>query len=317
MVFAAVSRLPSSLSTWRAHAANITSALIITGITMLIIALARPQTVLSTTRKTADVIAIEMVTDASGSMDALDLSIQTPTGVRYRTRLEAVKEMFAEFIKQRPDDLIGIVSFGGYASTRAPLTTDHEALLHVLQGIEIPGLIQDKEGRIINQQEHLTAIGDALATACARIEKCEPVSKIIVLLSDGESNTGIIKPEQAMLAAKKLGIKVYTIGVGSNGWAPFRTRDIFGREVIQQAMVSLDEGLLKKIADTTGGVYFNVKDAKGLDQAMENINKLEKTKVDKDVYNQYNELFPFFLWPGVALITIAASLNMLMARRII
>lgn len=316
IVFTPTSRLPASLPTWRTRVGNVLSALIITGLILAVTALARPQTILSTAHRSADVIAIEMVTDVSGSMEALDLSIKTPTGIKYRTRLDAVKETFIEFIKQRPDDLIGLITFGGYASTRSPLTTDHGALLHVLKGVEIPRPALDKAGRIINREETLTAIGDALATACARMENCETASKIIVLLSDGESNTGIIKPEQAIEAARKLGIKVYAIGVGSNGPAPFRARDMFGREVIQQAVVSLDETLLKKIAETTGGRYFNAQNPAGLERALEDINSLEKTKIDRDIYNQYNELFPRFLWPAIIIIMLGTSLNMMITRRI-
>jgi len=284
---------------------------------LAIIALARPQTVFSRTRHSVDVIAIQMVVDVSGSMEALDMSIRTPAGVKYRTRLDAVKETFARFVEERPDDLIGLVTFGGYATTRCPLTTDHSALLHVLKGVQIPKPAQDKDGRVINQEELLTAIGDALATACARMEHAEPKSKIIVLLSDGESNTGIIKPGEALEAAKKLDIKAYTIGVGSSDRAPFRGRDIFGRETIQYAHVSLDEKLLRKIADRTGGQYFNVRDPNGLKRAMDDINALEKTRVERDVYNQYNELFLWFLAPAVGLIVLATSFNMLVTRKIV
>lgn len=237
--------------------------------------------------------------------------------VKPRTRLDAVKETFADFIGRRPDDLIGLVTFGGFASTRAPLTADHNALLHTLKGVEISRPVQDKTGQVVNQEEMLTAIGDALATACARLEKAEPKSKIIVLLSDGESNTGVIKPEQAIKMAEKMKIKVYTIGVGSTGEAPFPTRDMFGREVVQYARVSLDEELLERIASETRGRYFNVRDPKGLDRAMESINRLEKTAVERDVYSQYNELFLWLLCPALALLAAGTGLNMAVARRIV
>jgi len=250
-------------------------------------------------------------------MEALDMSdIAGNMIVKERTRLQAVKETFADFIAKRPDDLIGLVTFGGYTATRAPLTADHNALLHVLKGVEVPKPYQDKNGQIVNQEEMLTAIGDALATGCARLEKAVPKSKIMVLLTDGDSNTGLIKPEAAAETAKKMGVRVYTIGVGSNSQAPFKMRDMFGRETIQYAEVTMNEDLLRRIAGVTGGQYFNVRDPKGLQRAMDDINRLEKTAVERNVYHQYNELFLWFLIPGVLLIGAATGLNMLVSGRI-
>lgn len=317
LIFAPVQRLAGAGRTWRARVASGLPALLLLGLALAVLAAARPQTVLSQSHRKADVIAIEMVVDMSGSMEALDMS-DTAGGVivKARTRLDAVKDTFTAFVEKRPDDLIGLVTFGGYASTRVPLTADHDALSHTLKGVEIPKPFQDKTGQVVNQEELMTAIGDALATACARLERAEPKSKIVVLLSDGESNTGIIKPDQAIKIADKMKIKVYTIGVGSSGQAPFRTRDMFGRETVQYAQVALDEELLKRIASQTRGRYFNVRDSKGLDRAMADIDRLEKTAVERDVYSQYNELFPWFLSPALVLIASATGLNMMVARRI-
>jgi len=313
ILFAPAGRLPRGRNTWRTRLAQILPSLFLAGILGSITALARPRTVLSKTRRTVDVIAIMMTVDISGSMEALDLSTETTR----RTRLDAVKETFGEFVEERPDDLIGLVTFGGYASTRAPLTTDHAALLHVLEGVESPKQQQNKDGEIINREELLTAIGDGLATAVARLEDAEVKSRIVVLLSDGESNTGVIKPEDATKAARELGIKVYTIGVGSRGRAPFIGRNIFGEETIQYALVSLDEELLRRIASETGGRYFNVRDPKGLAEAMTEINELEKTEVEREEYSQYRELFTWFLLPSLALVLIGAGLNVVVARRIV
>lgn len=317
LLFSASFRLAVLKGTWRTTLSRVMPMFILIGLILSVFALARPQNVFSLIHRDTNAIAIEMVVDVSGSMEALDLSIKTGTGTRYRTRLEAVKEVFADFVKQRPDDLIGLVTFGGYASTRAPLTSDHDALLHVLKGVDIPKTVLNREGRIVNQEELNTAIGDGLATACARIKNAEPESRIIVLLSDGESNTGIIEPKQAMRAASELGIKVYTIGVGSSGLAPVKGKDMFGRDVIQRIQVSLDEELLTQIAITTGGQYFNVRNPKGLKKALEQIDKLEKTEVERDVYEQYDELFPWFLFPSLCLIALGAALNVTLARRII
>ncbi len=313
ILFAPTHRLPQTQLTWRKAIVTLAPWLFLAGAGLAIIALARPQTVFAKTARQADAIAIQMVVDISGSMKALDFS----TRDNPRTRLDVVKETFTQFIEKRPDDLIGLVTFGGYAVSRVPLTIDHSVLLHVLKGVQIPKPALDANGQLTNQEELLTAIGDALTSACARLEKTEIKSKIIVLLSDGESNTGLIKPHEATKAAKALGIKVYTIGIGSNGNAPFMARDVFGRNVIQYAPVRIDEDLLRHIATTTGGQYFNVKDPKGLSRALADINKLEKTNIRKETYDQYTELFPRCLWPGIISLVLAVSLNMLVRKELI
>ena len=315
--FAPMTRIPHQGHSWRTVLARTIPVLVVTGMVLLVIAMARPQTILSKSRKTANVIAIQMVVDISGSMEALDMSTRTATGMKYRTRLDVVKDAFSAFVDERTDDLIGLIAFGGYVSTLAPMTADHDALRHVLEGVNTPKPAFDKNGNVVNEDELLTAIGDALATACARIEAAEPVSKIIVLLSDGESNTGMIKPDRAIEVAKSLGIKVYSIGVGSSGNAPFWATDRRGRKVISRAHVTLDETLLRKVATETGGVYFNVKDEKGLEGALEEINALETTRVEQDIYRQYRELFLHFLSPGLAMILLGLTLNMAIARRLL
>jgi len=316
LLFAAVSRLPARPATWRTMLLPIIPALALSGMFMGIIALARPQTYLARVTRHTEAIAIQMAVDCSGSMEALDFATAEK---QTRTRLDVVKETFARFIERRTDDLIGLITFGGYATSRAPLTIDHAALLHILKGVEVPrNVIDDKSGRVINQEEMMTAIGDGLATACARLNNTTNVkSRIIVLLSDGESNTGIIKPDEAAKAAKSLKIKVYTIGVGSSGIAPFLSRDLFGRPVIQQAEVRLDEDLLRRVATTTGGRYFNVKDPQGLNKALDEINKLEKTRIDQSEYTQYDEWFAWFLVPCLILLIVAGSLNLWIRRSIV
>ena len=303
-------RIPAPPRTWRIRAAAVCPALFLLGLALSTVALARPQKVFSRIWRNTEAIAIQMVVDVSGSMEALDFS----TADRRRSRLDAVKDTFAEFIGQRPNDLVGLVTFGGYATSRVPLTIDHDALLHVLKGVEIPKPTLGSDGNVANQEEMLTAIGDGLATACGRLEHAVAKSRIAVLLSDGESNTGIIKPADASRAAKTLGVRVYTIGVGSNGRAPFIVRDMLGREQVQYANVTLDEKVLREIAQTTGGQYFNVRDPKGLRKAMEDIDRLEKTTIRSEIYSQYQELFLSFLLPGVALMLTAAGLNIAVSR---
>jgi len=317
LVFGPASRrLPAVTAGWRAHAARVLPILFLSGLLLLIVAAARPRTRISRERRNVDALAVEMAVDVSGSMEALDLSERTPTGEKIQTRLDVVKETFARFVEARPDDLIGLVTFGGYAATRSPLTADHAALLQTLKGVAIPNAQLDDRGRPVSQEELLTAIGDGLATALARVKDAEPKSKIVILLSDGESNTGVISPAQAAEAAKKMGIKVYTIGVGSTGRAPFRTRDPFGRETIGYADVVLDETQLKAIAATTGGTYYNVRSADGLKQALETIGKLETTRIDRQVYHRYDEHFVPWLFSGMVFLIAAVTLNMAVIRRV-
>lgn len=314
-LFAPMRYLPARTAGWRAAVSWITPPLFLLGAFLLIVAAARPRTTLSRERKSVNAIAIGMVVDVSGSMEALDL---TPKGMReYQTRLDVVKELFGQFVKERPDDLIGLVTFGGYASTRSPLTADHRALLHVLKGVEIPRAQLDGQGRPVDQEETLTAIGDGLATGIARLTDAEPKTRIVLLLSDGESNTGIITPEQAAETAAKLNIRVYAIGVGSNGRTPFKTRDLFGRETIAYADATFDESQLRSIAEKTQGRYFSVRDHEGLARALEEINSLETTKIEREVYDRYDEHFVGYLFWGAVLLVAAITLNMNLIRRML
>ena len=315
--FSAMGRIPGRSAGWRAKVAALTPLLLLAGLALLVLAAARPRTSLAREKKSVDAIAIMMTVDVSGSMDALDL---TPRGERFSrntTRLAVVKKLFAEFVEKRPDDLIGLVTFGGYASTRSPLTADHSALLNVLKGVEIPSIALDAQGNAISREEQMTAIGDGLATALARLKDAKPKSKIVILLSDGVSNTGAVEPAEAAQAAAKLGIKVYAIGVGTRSRrTPIFGRDFFGREAIQYADMTFDEKQLKSIAKTTGGTYFSVNDRDSLAKALDEIDELETTKLDADVYNRWNEHFAPFLLVGAALVFLAVSLSMSAARRV-
>ncbi len=314
VLFAPASRLPAQTAGWRVVAAQIIPAIFLLGTMLLIIATARPRTSLSKRSRSVDAIAIEIVVDVSGSMEALDLS---PNNDFSKTRLDVVKEMFATFVEARPDDLIGLVTFGGYASTRSPLTADHRALKHVLKAVEIPRPQMDGGDPAMDQEETLTAIGDGLATGVARLIDAEPQTRVIILLSDGESNTGIITPEQAAEAAAKMNIRVYAIGVGSNSRAPYKIRDMFGRERISYANATFDESQLRSIATKTNGQYFSVRDNKGLKAALEDINALETTKIDRQVYERYNEHFAPFLLIGALIVASALTLNMQLTRRML
>lgn len=303
--FPGLSMIPVTV-TWRQRMAILPPILMAVGTAALIIAAARPQSTLSRSRRTADAIAIEMTVDISGSMMALDFSKPGAPPSQRKTRLDVVKDTFAEFVKHRPNDLIGIVAFGGYATTRSPLTFDHKALLHVLSGIKVPG----QDGEPVDQRESMTAIGDGLAMACARLTSATNVeSRIIILLSDGESNAGIITPEQATAVAKQQGFKVYTIGVGSTGVTEAIGRDMFGREVIGSMHITMDEAELKRISNETGGRYFNVRDPKGLEKALEEINALQTTSIDQTVYYRYKEYYLRILVFGLLVCLLALLLT--------
>lgn len=317
VLFAPTHRLPAQTAGWRVWVARAVPALFLAGALLLVAAAARPQTFLSRENRSVRAIAIEMIVDVSGSMDALDLSERSAAGVNYQSRLDVVKKTFARFVENRPDDLIGLVTFGGYASTRSPLTADHEALLHILQGVEIPRGRTDAQGRPVDQEEMLTAIGDGLATGIARLANAEPKTRIAVLLSDGESNTGRISPEQALDAARKTRTRIYTIGVGSTGVAPVRAKDEFGRDAIAQAYFTLDENLLKRLATETGGRYFNVRKPEGMREAMETIDKLETTPIARNLYRQYHEWFVWPLLAGALLAALSITLHMQAARRLL
>ena len=312
--FSAVSRLPAKAAGWRAKAAAISPFVLLAGLALLVVAAARPRTSLARGRKSVDAIAIAMTVDVSGSMDALDL---TPKGERFSrrtTRLAVVKRLFAEFVEKRPDDLIGLVTFGGYAATRAPLTADHAALLKVLEGVEIPSVAVDAQGRAIAGDEQMTAVGDGLAFA--RLRDAKPKTKIAILLSDGVSNTGAVEPDDAAAAAAKMGVKVYAIGVGTRARrTPIIGRDFFGRETVQYADMTFDEKQLKSIAKKTGGTYFAVNDRDSLAKALDEIDRLETTPLDADVYNRWREHFALPLLAGAALVLAAVSLSMSASRR--
>jgi Ca-activated chloride channel family protein len=312
IAFAPLARLPRH-TTWRQRIAWLPPVLFLVGLAAGIVAAARPQTRQARAQRTTDAIAISMVVDISGSMDALDLSLRKGNDWDFKMRLDVVKEVFAEFVERRPTDLIGLVTFGGFATTRSPLTIDHAALRHLLAGVQIPGM----DGKVVGEGEAETAIGDGLAMACARLEQASNVvSRIAVLLSDGQANYGIVTPEEATKLAKGLGIKVYTIGVGTTGEAPVKRSDPFGREVIGWKPVRIDEQALKRIASETGGLYFGVRDRKGLENALGQIDTLEKTAVDETVYEDRQEHFAAWLWSCTALLCAAVGLSMAVERRI-
>lgn len=326
--FSAVARLPAKTAGWRARLANVAPWLFLAGAASLVIAAARPRVPLARERRSVEAIAVVMTVDVSGSMNIIDVSPAEAEKIRTAedagklpTRLDSVKKTFAQFVEARPDDLIGLVTFGGFASSRAPLTADHAALLATLRGVEVPSVgVNQKTGETVDPEETMTAVGDGLAMAIWRIKTAQVKSKVVILLSDGLSNTGAVEPQAAADAAAHLGIRVYTIGVGGSGdgQAFVRARDLFGRERIQSVRAEgFDENQLRSIAKRTGGLYFGVRDESGLADALAEIDKLEKTEIDRTLYDRWNEFFPPFLVVGVLLVFASVTLQMGAARRLV
>lgn len=237
-------------------------------ISLIILVIARPQS--SSSRRSIDSEGIDIVIamDVSSSMLAQDFKPD---------RLEAAKEKAIEFVKERPNDRIGLAIFAGEAFTQSPITIDHEVIKTLISEI--------KTGRIKDG----TAIGDGLATAINRLKDSKAKSKVAILLTDGVSNTGFISPETSAELAKTYGVKVYTIGVGSKGKAPYPAQDPFGRTRIVQMDVEIDEENLEKIADLTGGEYLRATDNESLKEIYSKIDELEKTKIEVSYFNDYNE----------------------------
>lgn len=256
---------------------------------LLVLAMARPQTGRTHTRVHTEGVDIMLVLDTSGTMRALDLDAHFNIAKR-RHRLNVVKDVVQQFVQQRPNDQIGVVVFGEQAFTQCPLTLDHGIVATFLQRIEI-GMAGDR-----------TAIGSALATAVKRLKKSKTQSKIVVLLTDGRNNAGSITPKTAAELAKTFDIKVYIIGAGTRGKAPFLVEHpIFGKQV-QYQDVSIDEALLKEMATMTGGQYFRAEDADALEKIYEHIDELERTKIEMSSYQEYNERFSVFVLSALALL---------------
>ncbi|MDR0230618.1 MAG: VWA domain-containing protein [Dysgonamonadaceae bacterium] len=240
----------------------------------LIIALARPQSTDNWENSTTEGIDIMMVMDTSSSMLAEDFK---------PNRLEAAKEVAASFIAGRPNDNIGLVVFARESYTLCPLTTDRAALMNLLKDVKI-GMIEDG-----------TAIGHGLANAVSRLKDSQAKSKVVILLTDGVNNSGEITPLTAGEIAKKYGIRVYTVGVGAKGTAPYPVQ-VAGRIVYQNILVDIDEDVLTQIAQMTGGKYFRATNKEALKRIYEEIDQMEKTKISVQEYSKKQEEFlPFAL----------------------
>lgn len=267
---------------------------------LIVLSAARIQKGIEYSKTNTEGIDIVLTVDTSTSMYAEDFIVN---GKRHN-RLVAVKAVVNDFIDMRKSDRIGLVLFAGQAYTQCPLTLDYEILRNLLDKAQI-GMIEDG-----------TALGTAIGSAVNRLKTTKAKSKIIILLTDGENNKGRISPEMAAKAAKALNIKVYTIGVGTRGKAPVLIQDQYGNTRYVEMDVNIDEELLTKIAGTTGGKYFRATDTASLKEIYKIINNLEKTKTEVNVYNEYKELFTFFLLPAIFILLLEIILTNTVFRKL-
>lgn len=284
----------------RSKVGGFMTSLLLLALALLIIALARPRHGKGSTDIESSGIDIVLTLDVSGSMEALDFKLDGKPA----NRLEVVKNVVGKFIGQRPNDRLGMVAFAGRPYLVSPLTMDHEFLAKRLSDVKM------------GQVEDGTAIGSAIASAVGHLRDSNAKSRIIILLTDGVNNAGAVNPLTAAEAAKALGIKVYTIGAGTRGEAPFPVRDAFGRTHLQTMKVEIDEEMLKQIAEATGGQSFRATDTDSLEKIYESINQLEKTTRKLKKYQQYDELFLWFLAPGLAMLLLEMLLGQTRFRRL-
>ena len=284
VAFSSVGLLAACAGTGWARLQSLPALLRCAALLLLVVCLARPGKADEQTRVFVDGIAIELVVDRSGSMRALDFSI----GGRSVDRLTAVKRVVRDFVlggdglAGRPNDLIGLITFARHADTLCPLTLDHDHLLAALDSIRMPE----------DPAEDGTAIGDALAMAVERMrdleDRREIKSRVVVLLTDGENNAGAIEPRTAAEIARAYGVKVYTIGVGTRGVAKVPVQWM-GRTILRDEIVSIDEEMLRDIAESTGGEYFRAVDTDSLRRIYETIDDLERSRTDQRRFRQFRD----------------------------
>ncbi len=295
----------SKRTSWALKARHILIILRVAAILLLTVALARPQSSEKNSEVLTEGIDIVMTVDVSSSMRAEDLKPVGKDAPKDETnRLGAVKEVASDFIQGRKNDLIGLVVFAGKSFTQCPLTLDYGILVQFLDRVKI-GMVEDG-----------TAVGMGLATSLNRLRDSKAKSKVVILLTDGVNNAGQIDPVTAAKAAKSLGIRVYTIGAGTDGTALYPVDDpLFGKRYVNMP-VEIDEETLREVAEITGGAYFRAKDTKALKAIYQQIDELETTKIEVKEYTRYEELFMLFLWPAIFLFIMEIVLSNTRFRKI-
>lgn len=285
-VFSSLEITHAGTSTWKMQFSFVPFLLRVAALMLVCIALAGPRKVLQETLVRTEGIDIVLALDCSGSMAAEDFEIN---GKRLN-RFEVIKKVVGEFIDERKNDQLSIVAFAGRAYTVCPLTTDHRWLVQNLQRMRL-GLIEDG-----------TAIGSGIATSLSRFKNSTAKSKIVVLLTDGVNNAGSIDPLTSARTAAAMGVKIYTIGAGAKGYAPFPMQTVFGQTFYQNIPTDLDEDSLTKIAELTHGRFFRATDTESLRQIYQSIDRLEKSKIEQKGYKQYEEMFGWFIIAALVLL---------------
>ena len=280
-----------SIFGWIRH---LPQALRIAALCLIIVAIARPRSSTETEKINTEGIDIVLAMDVSTSMLARDFKPD---------RISAAKDIAIEFISQRPSDRMAIVVFAGESFTQCPLTTDRATLINLMKEVQTD-LIEDG-----------TAIGNGLATAVARLKDSDAKSKVVILLTDGVNNSGEITPAMASEIAKTYGIRVYTIGVGANGEAPYPVQTPWGIE-LRNLPVEIDEDLLKEVSKATGGQYFRATDNTKLAEIYSEINQMEKTRTTVDSFPVYQELFHRFAVAALILLLLEVLLRAILLRRL-
>jgi len=300
-VYSSVKLVAGLAGAKRSRAGAVLLALRWLALAVLLVALAQPRLMKSTTQVKASGVDIVAALDLSGSMISEDFEVR---GERVN-RFDMARSVLKGFIDQRPNDRIGLVLFASQAYIGTPLTLDHDFLHENLDRLEIGAIDQNS-----------TAIGDGLGTAVNRLRDLKAKSKIVILMTDGQNNAGKLDPLVAAEAAAAMKVKVYTVGIGLRGQAPMPARDMFGRKVYQMVAVDIDEDTLQKIADKTGGRYYRADNAEKFRQIYAEIDKLEKTEATINKYTEYKELFPWLVTGGLLVLLLELALGQTVLRRL-
>ena len=284
----------------RSRVGGLVGLLPIMAAALMIVGLARPQRTHSRTEVTANGIDIVLGLDVSGSMQALDFLVDNSR----INRIAVVKAVVAKFIDERPNDRIGLIAFAASPYIVSPLTLDHDWLLQNLERVNV-GIGDDG-----------TAIGSAIAAAVNHLRRTAAKSKVVILLTDGVNNSGKISPLAAAEAARALGVKVYTIGVGVRGKAPIPVRDEAGKMRMMMMTVDVDEKTLQAVASETGGQFYRATDTDSLQKIYEQINRYETTAQSVQKFEHVEELYRWALYPSLGLLALGALLQLTMFRRL-
>lgn len=277
----------------RSRAGQMLAAMRWLTLSFFVVGMARPQLTESEEKIKASGIDIVVALDLSGSMESEDFKLHG----RQVSRLEIAKDVLKKFIERRPADRIGLVAFAGKAYIAAPLTLDHSFLLQNLERLNLHTI------------EDGTAIGSGLSASINRLRELKSKSKIVILMTDGQNNAGKVPPLTAAEAAQSLGVKTYTIGVGTRGTAPMPRQNVFGQKVYVQVPVDIDEDTLKAVASKTGGKYFRADSSETLRDIYTLIDKEERTEVEVNKYVRIKELFAWAVLPGLFLLLIEVLLS--------